>query len=667
MYAAAAAHPCAVRFVPFLLAALLACPPVSRGQSVDSLRTIISQAQPDTALVLLLNTLAQKLATRNPTEAFVHARDAQALAEKLGWRPGHVKALNTLGALHTNTGAYEQALTLFQQTLELCRASGDGSGTALALRNIGIVQRRIGNLAEALEYTQRSLEEARKTGDTLSAAAALVNLGNIENQLNHYEKALTYFRRARPLFQKKQYLYGESTVLNGMAIANAELGRLTEALRMYDISLRINEERGDVRSIASIHINIGDIHTKRGDWQAAIRTYTRAREAAAEIDAKDLSRFANKNLAESYAKIGQYRKAYENYEEYAAISDSLFNEEVLHEINARTQEYETREREQQIALLEAETQLQQERLAREELIRNIIIAGLILLALFLAWAYYLARRRKQANRKLREALSKLQRTQEQLVHAEKMATLGRLSTGIAHEIRNPLNFIINFADLSRDVLQEASPGKSAPTLQNDDYQTLQTNIEKITTYARRAEQIVSSMVQHAEDRTGAAEATDVNALLRQALGFARRATQTEQIDFPVTLDLSVDSSIGEVMLNQREFTRVLLNLHRNAVESLREKSVATSGPFEAVITVSTERRDDSAVIRIRDNGTGIPPASRSRIFEPFYTTRESGRNTGLGLSISYDIIVEGHGGTITVESGEGAYAEFIITLPRHRP
>jgi signal transduction histidine kinase len=666
MSAATAAHRYTAILVPLLLVTLLTCPPLTRGQSADSIRALISQAPADSSLVLLLNTLAQKLSTSNPAEAFVHARDALALARELAWRPGRVKVLNTLGALHTNAGAYEKALTLFQECLEICRDSKDASGTALALRNIGVVQRRIGNLAEALEYTQRSLDEASRASDTLSAAAALVNLGNIENQQGRYEKALSYFSRARPLFQQRKNRFGESSVLNGMAIAYASLGRLTEALRMYESGLRINEERGDLRAIASIQINIGDIHMKRGDWQAAIRTFTGARDAAESIDAKDLSRFASRSLAESHAAVGNYRQAYGYYAQYAAISDSLFNEEVLHQINARTQEYETREREQQIALLEAETKLQQAQLGREELIRNISIAGLILLALFLAWVYYLARRRKQANAELREALAKLQRTQEQLVHTEKMATLGRISAGIAHEILNPLNFIVNFAELSRDILEEDSARESPTQLTSDDRNTLHANIEKITTYGRRAEDIVSSMVQHAEGRTGVPEPTDVNAILRQTLGFARRVQQAEQIDLPYSLDLSVDSSVGKALLIQQEFTRVIMNLHRNAVESLREKSATVSTSFDATIAVSTQREGDSAVIRFRDNGLGIPAASRSHIFEPFYTTRDSGRNTGLGLSISYDIIVEGHGGTITVESTEGEYAEFIITLPLHK-
>lgn len=657
MTAAPGAHRRTATFAPILLAFLLACPPVARGQSVDSLRAQIAAAPPDTTLVLLLNTLAQKLATRNPTEAFVHARDARALAERLAWRPGRVKVLNTLGALHTNSGAFEKALTLFQECLEICRTHGDGSGTALALRNIGVVQRRIGNTAQALEYTLQSLDAAEKAGDTLSVAAALVNLGNIENQLKNFEKALSYFRRARPIFQQKRNEFGESSVLNGMAIAYSELGRLTEALRMYESSLRINEQRGDLRALASIRINIGDIHQKRGDWQAAIRTFSLAQKAADDIGANDLSRFASKSLAEAHAEQGDYAKAYEYYTRYAAISDSLFNEEVLHQINARTQAYETREREQQIALLEAETRLQQARLAREELIRNIIIAGLVLLALFLGWVYYLARRRKQANEGLREALAQLQRTQEQLVHTEKMATLGRISAGIAHEILNPLNFIINFADLSRDALREDGP------MDEDGRTTLQANLEKITTYGRRAEQIVASMVQHAEGRAGVPEPTDLNAILRQALGFARRAAQAEQTDLQYALDLSFDSGIGDILLIQREFTRVILNLHRNAVESLVEKVASASAPFEAAITVSTEKQGENAIIRFRDNGCGIPAAARSRIFEPFYSTRASGRNTGLGLSISYDIIVEGHGGSIDVESTEGEFAEFIITLP----
>ncbi|MCB2204573.1 tetratricopeptide repeat protein [bacterium] len=638
---------------------------IAHAQSVDSLKALADRSPPDSSLVLLLNRIAQQLSPRDPDEALVYINDARALAEKLAWKQGKAEVLNTLGALHTNAGSFEQALTDFQQSRELYRTLRDETGISRALRNIGVVQRRIGNLQEAFDYTRRSLDAARSAGDSLAMAKALVNLGNIENQRKNNEKAIAYFNACNGIFRRAGDHFGESTVLNGMANAYVQLGRLTEALRLYRNSLEMNQRRGDMRAVAIIRTNIGEIHKKRKDWASAIRTYSQALETARDIGAMNLQRIASEHLAECLAATGNYRQAYQYQLQHNAIRDSLFNSEVLHQINSKTRAYEIREREQQIALLEATSKLQEERIARESLLRNFIILAVILLTVAAVWIFSIARKRKRRNAELRSTIAQLHRTQEQLIHAEKMATLGRLSTGIAHEILNPLNFINNFADLSSELLTEnAVPGDTPLQLSREDLRSLQANLEKIAGYGRRAEGIVKSMVQHGEGSTEAPEPTDLNALLRRMLTIARGAQGPEPRDVPYILNLTLDGNIADLPLRPRELSRAILNLHQNALDALEEKA-GEGNAFQPTISVSTRQEANSVVLRFQDNGSGITDSVLPRIFEPFFTTKSTGKNAGLGLSIAYDIIVEGHNGSIRAESTPGTGTEFIITLPRN--
>ena len=645
--------------VQFLV--LLFCVPVTLpAQSLDSLRTLADRMPADSNLVLLLNSLAQRLATRDPAEALVHARDAMALAEELEWDRGRAELLNTLGALQTNAGSYEDALTSFQRCLEICRARGDGAGASRALRNIGVVQRRIGNMEEAYTFTAESVREAREAGDSLAYAKALVNLANLQSRRGETRQAVEQYMIARGIFQKEGDRFGESTVLNGLGNCYMDLGRLTEALRMYEQSLSVNEALGNRRAVASVHINLATIHERRKDWREAVSDYMLAMREAEAIGANDLLRTVHRSLAKCQTRLGNFRQATEHYAQFASISDSLFNEEILHQLNARTRQYEMREREQRIALLEAEGALQESRIEREALLRNLSIAGLLALALLAAGIAFLARKRRQQNDELRRTLSELQRAQERLLYAERMATLGRISAGIAHEILNPLNFIINFAQLS---LPLSASGGERDNASDEDAALLRENLEKIIDYGRRAERIVASIVQHAEGGTGVAEHTDIHDLLRQAMALTRRAAQAEGHDAAFTLEWQLDPTVKEVLVVPRDLTRVVINIATNAIEAIGRKQDSAGEPFQPMLQISTKKIDDTVEIRIRDNGCGIPTELQERIFEPFFTTKAAGSGTGLGLSIARDIVSKEHGGTLAVESRDGAFTMFRIVLP----
>ncbi|MGH7046922.1 MAG: sensor histidine kinase, partial [Stellaceae bacterium] len=283
---------------------------------------------------------------------------------------------------------------------------------------------------------------------------------------------------------------------------------------------------------------------------------------------------------------------------------------------------------------------------------------------------------RQARTAAEQALADLHRAQDRLVETQKLASLGQLTAGIAHEIKNPLNFVNNFAELSAelgDELRALLTEKEAalPAAARDEVEELtgllNANLAKIVEHGRRADSIVKNMLLHSRSGAGERRCTDLNALVEESLNLAYHGARAERPDFNVTLHCDLDPSIGEVDLYPQEITRVLLNLFGNGFYAVRERQRGATGPrFEPALWVTTRRIGDRVEIMVRDNGTGIPDEAKAKIFDPFFTTKPAGEGTGLGLSLSHDIIVTQHGGRFTVDSEPGAYTEFVITLPGAR-
>jgi two-component system, NtrC family, sensor kinase len=272
------------------------------------------------------------------------------------------------------------------------------------------------------------------------------------------------------------------------------------------------------------------------------------------------------------------------------------------------------------------------------------------------------------------ALADLRRAQANLIQAEKMASLGQLTAGIAHEIKNPLNFVNNFAILSVELLSELKTTiAKALTSLNDDQRAeaeevlrmLTGNLEKITEHGRRADGIVKSMLEHSRGASGERRMVDVNTLADEALSLAYHGARAQNQSFNITLERDFGERLAPIEMNPQDMTRVLLNLISNGFYAASKRARSEEAPnFEPVLKITTRDVGDAAEIRVRDNGTGIPAQDMDKLFQPFFTTKPTGEGTGLGLSLSYDIVVKQHGGTITVDSEAGNWTEFAIRLPR---
>jgi two-component system, NtrC family, sensor kinase len=266
---------------------------------------------------------------------------------------------------------------------------------------------------------------------------------------------------------------------------------------------------------------------------------------------------------------------------------------------------------------------------------------------------------------LRKTLVDLQSTQAQLIQAEKMASLGELTAGIAHEIQNPLNFINNFSEVNQDLLAELKTAVEKGDW--DEVKLLaadvQANEDKITHHGKRADAIVKGMLQHSRHSTGQKEATDINALCDEYLRLAYHGLRASDKGFNAQLSTSLDPAVGVVSVMVQELGRVILNLINNAFYAVHERKQKEGAGFTPEVTITTQRVADQIMIKVADNGGGIPAAVKEKIFQPFFTTKPTGKGTGLGLSLSYDIITKGHQGKIELETAEGVGTTFTIILP----
>ena len=279
---------------------------------------------------------------------------------------------------------------------------------------------------------------------------------------------------------------------------------------------------------------------------------------------------------------------------------------------------------------------------------------------------------QQRTRELSKSLDDLRTAQDRLVQTEKLASLGQLTAGIAHEIKNPLNFVNNFAALSaeltdelKDLLKPATFDETIRAEVDEITGLLKDNLAKVVQHGKRADSIVKNMLLHSREGSGEHRPADVNALVDESLNLAYHGARAEKPQFNVTLRRDFDPQAGQVEVFPQEITRVLLNLISNGFYAVtRRKADNGAADFEPLVTATTRGGDDHVEIRIRDNGTGIPPEVKEKMFNPFFTTKPAGEGTGLGLSMSHDIIVKQHGGSIEVETEPGAFTEFRLVLPR---
>jgi signal transduction histidine kinase len=454
------------------------------------------------------------------------------------------------------------------------------------------------------------------------------------------------------------------------ALYKIQLGAFAEA----DSLLQYSREMNKKYSMASgIYSNI-----IQPDYFLALMRIRQSRyEEASELLLQDIDRVITnrpnilrdyKLLADIYQKTGDINKANYAYRSYINLQDSILADQGKYRTLSFETEQQINAKELSISKLETDNKI-------SALSRNFTIGISVLLLVLAGSIYYRFTAKKKANLVLEKTLADLKSTQSQLVQSEKMASLGELTAGIAHEIQNPLNFVNNFSSLNTELVAEVREAISSGNLGDADEMlgNIADNEEKIHHHGKRADAIVKGMLQHSQKGSGTKEPTNINALADEYLRLAYHGLKAKDKMFNAIIKTDFDDGIGNINIIPQDIGRVLLNLINNAFYAVDEKNKQASDGYQPEITVSTRLYNASknqsisqlanwVIISVQDNGNGIPENIRNKIFQPFFTTKPTGQGTGLGLSLSYDII-KSHGGEITVESKQGEGSEFFIRLP----
>jgi signal transduction histidine kinase len=408
---------------------------------------------------------------------------------------------------------------------------------------------------------------------------------------------------------------------------------------------------------------------------------------AERINDWDLIAGGHEVLSKAFERKKDFRNAYFNYIIARKYRDSSSVKSKAYEIADVQYSSEISLKESKIQILEKDKQLRAGEARRQRQVLYAVLAGvaLVLVLMFVLIRNY---RAKQAANKLLQrqkeeiqtTLTELKSTQAQLIQSEKMASLGELTAGIAHEIQNPLNFVNNFSELNKEMLEELIVERSKPNTERDDHiqdeliSHVSHNSEKIIHHGKRAGSIVKGMLEHSRASSGQKEPTDINVLTDEYLRIAYHGSRAKDKSFNANIETDLDDSVGKISVAPQDIGRVILNLVNNAFYAVHEKQIhASVGPpagqpgaagqsYQPKVIVSTKKIDNIVEIKVKDNGNGIPQKVADKIFQPFFTTKPTGQGTGLGLSLAYDI-VKAHGGEIIVQTREEQGTEFIIRLP----
>jgi signal transduction histidine kinase len=465
-------------------------------------------------------------------------------------------------------------------------------------------------------------------------------------------------------------------------------GDFAEALKFQTKAL-ITAESVNARLEMGEALNgLGETYFKQGKPNQALHSFSQARGISLEIGAELELKSAYQGLAQTYAALSDFNKAYHYQTLLTAAKDSLYNTETVVKMGNLQALYENEKQQAEIDLLTKDKSLQFLELQRQNMIRNFLIAGITLI-LILAFILFrnitikqkanklLAIQNEEINLQkeeiesqrdnLEQTYNHLKNTQAQLVHAEKMASLGELTAGIAHEIQNPLNFVNNFSELNYELIFEMRTeiDKGNYEEAKEIAQDIADNQQKIKNHGKRADAIVKGMLQHSRNASGKKETTDINVLTEEYVRIAYQGLKAKDLSVNVTLQTNFDTTIGHIKIIQQDVGRVIVNLLNNAYYSviLRKKEVIEN--YEPTVSIYTKKTSDYVIIFISDNGKGIPELILNKIFQPFFTTKPTGEGTGLGLSLAYDII-KAHDGELLVESKEGEGTTFSICLPHEK-
>lgn len=634
------------------------------SQDINSYKRILEKAKDDTLKVHLLFSIFDHYRYNHPDSSLIFVQQALELSEKLEYDRGIALAQLFLCETFSMLGNDPQALNYGFKALSKFEDLKDTMGICNTSTSIGNFYSGQNDFRMSLFYYRKALKTIENYSDKSSIHYFWGGISGIYNQNNQLDSALYFAEKAYNADPK--WTYG----LRLLASIHAKMGNSDLAYDFYRKAMRSAMENVLHNDLIEIYIGLAKLQRNDGREDSAINYAVKAlaeiREHSYPTGILELSNM----LSEIYESRNQKDSTIKYLKLTSEIKDELYNTEKIRAFQNISFNEELKRKELENARIENQNKLK----------LYLLLGSLFVLVLIAGGLLRNNRHKEKVNKqlsiqkkrvqeekaKVENALKELEIRQAQLIQSEKMASLGELTAGIAHEIQNPLNFITNFSEVSSELLDDM---KNA--LENDNKKDaidlaheVKLNLGKINHHGKRADAIVKGMLYHSRRNSGVKEPTNINALVDEYYRLTYHGLRSKDKSFNALMKSNFDSSVGNINVMPQEIGRVILNLLSNAFYAVNEKKKQNINGYEPTISVSTKNLGKNVEIKIKDNGNGIPQVVLEKIFQPFFTTKPSGEGTGLGLSLSYDIITKGHGGKLSVETKENEGTEFTIILPK---
>lgn len=608
----------------------------------------------------------------NYPEALKNNYAALKIREDIKDTVGLAASYNNIGNINIAQGNYAEGLKNFFAALKIKEQIGDKKSLANAYNNIGSTYYNQHDYSQALKYHLQALKIRQEINDQRGISSSYSNIGIIYDDNGNYTMALKYQFEALKIQTESEDVEGLVFTYDNIGLVYLHQKNYSEALKYFLKYLKTAETLEDKSSIADAYINLGTVYMYLKNISNASLYLNKGLLLAKEVGSVDFIKSAYEALSQLDSAQGNYKRSLEYYKLFIINRDSLFNDENTKKLVQSQMQYEFDKKE---TLAKEEQEKKDAETKRVKNLQYFTIAALgilVLAVVIIAFIQYRHSKDKQTantllqqqNEKIEATLNELKSTQAQLIQSEKMASLGELTAGIAHEIQNPLNFVNNFAEVNTEMINDASEEILQQNYEEvkNILNNIKNNSEKINYHGKRADAIVKGMLQHSRQTKGIKEATDINALCDEYLRLAYHGLRAKDKSFNADIQTTFDPSIGKINIVPQDIGRVLINFYNNAFYAVAQKKSAANENYKPTVSIQTKKLNNNIQLTIQDNGTGISPKVIEKIFQPFYTTKPTGQGTGLGLSLSYDII-KSHNGEINVQSKEGEGTTFIIMLP----
>ncbi len=619
-------------------------------QFVDSITTRLSSLTDDTAKVNNLVKLASMHLATNSALTVKYAKEGANIAEKINYPLGRINCLTQSAFFYAINGEWGKATIDINEAIPLCEKYSPEK--LIGMYNLMFINAAIKGDNDALKYPLKALHHPSfPSSSFMYKWATYMQLGRGYGYLNQVDSAKYYANLLTDYVEKY------SAIIPDLAAnSNILFGDLAFKAKNYPEAIKFFLLGSDYISLAKTY---QVLHQSDSVIHYALKGLKRGNTAFTPNNIIEASKILFQEYRESNPK-----EANKYLVIYSDAKDSLYNNnklKQLEEINFNIQKTEYERQKTETA--------NRNRLALLSLLGILAFFSIVSILL---WRNN--RFKQKANLKLESTLKELKSTQTQLIQKEKLASLGELTAGIAHEIQNPLNFVNNFSELSVDLVKDLKEEIEKPAQDKayigELFDDLSQNQEKINHHGKRASNIVKGMLEHSRSSTGVKELTDINKLADEYLRLSYHGLRAKDKDFNANFSTDFDENIPKIEVIPQDIGRVLLNLINNAFYAVNQRKLLSNDEnYTPSVSVTTHylapplgAGGASIIIKVKDNGVGMNEATKAKVFQPFFTTKPTGQGTGLGLSLAYDIVTKGHGGTLEVESTEGVGTTFIITL-----